>query len=218
MGHDPAMTIRSRDGGDAPRRGAGLVPRRHARHLADLARCARAHPAREREAREARLASGRRQQRAARGRRRLRRHQQRRDRLHRLRGCARARRGEDSLPPGSARPPARRARRQRERARRRRVCRRPTISIVAPDGTIYFTDPPPHGGMRSPGGEGRLWSYAPERRAATRWRAASSTTTAWRSLRQGRLLIVEAQGLLWIDPDQRDARVVDRGAARRVAR
>src|SRR5678816_4921264 len=29
----------------------------------------------------------------------------------------------------------------------------PNDLIVAGDGTIYFTDPPPHGGMRSSGGE-----------------------------------------------------------------
>ena len=40
----------------------------------------------------------------------------------------------------------------------------PNDLVVAPDGTIYFTDPPPHGGMQSPGGKGA--SGAMRRRAS----------------------------------------------------
>jgi gluconolactonase len=75
----------------------------------------------------------------------------------------------------------------------------PNDLVVAPDGTIYFTDPPPHGGMRSPGGEGRFWSYSPEgelRLVATGFKYDNGVALS----PEGRLLVVEAQGLLWIDP------------------
>jgi gluconolactonase len=77
----------------------------------------------------------------------------------------------------------------------------PNDLIVAPDGTIYFTDPPPHGGMRSPGGEGRLWSYA--RSGELRLLASGFKYDNGVALSPtGRLLLVEAQGLLWFDPDR----------------
>ena len=75
----------------------------------------------------------------------------------------------------------------------------PNDLIVARDGTIYFTDPPPHGGMQSPGGEGRLWSYATSgelRLVARGFKYDNGVALS----PEGRLLIVEAQGLLWIDP------------------
>src|SRR5258705_4594736 len=75
----------------------------------------------------------------------------------------------------------------------------PNDLIVAPDGTIYFTDPPPHGGMRSPGGEGRFWSYA--RSGELRLLASGFKYDNGVALSpEGRLLLVEAQGLLWFDP------------------
>lgn len=77
----------------------------------------------------------------------------------------------------------------------------PNDLIVAPDGTIYFTDPPPHGGMRSPGGEGRFWSYA--RSGELRLLASGFKYDNGVALSPtGRLLLVEAQGLLWFDPDR----------------
>ena len=76
----------------------------------------------------------------------------------------------------------------------------PNDLIVAADGTIYFTDPPPHGGTRSSGGEGRFWSYrsgeAP-RLIASGFQFDNGVALS----PEGRLLIVEAQGLLWIDPE-----------------
>jgi gluconolactonase len=75
----------------------------------------------------------------------------------------------------------------------------PNDLIVAPDGTIYFTDPPPHGGMRGgPGAEGRFWSYANGelRLLARGFKYDNGVALS----PEGRLLIVEAQGLLWIDP------------------
>src|SRR5262245_13123250 len=74
----------------------------------------------------------------------------------------------------------------------------PNDLIVARDGTIYFTDPPPHGGLQSPGGEGRLWSYAEGelRLVARGFKYDNGVALS----PEGRLLIVEAQGLLWIDP------------------
>src|SRR5262245_5432407 len=74
----------------------------------------------------------------------------------------------------------------------------PNDLIVARDGTIYFTDPPPHGGLRSSGGEGRLWSYA---HGELRQIASGFSYDNGVALSpEGRLLIVEAQGLLWVDP------------------
>jgi gluconolactonase len=75
----------------------------------------------------------------------------------------------------------------------------PNDLVVARDGTIYFTDPPPHGGMRSPGGEGRLWRYARDGSLQLVARGFKYDNGVALSP-EGRLLIVEAQGLLWIDP------------------
>lgn len=75
----------------------------------------------------------------------------------------------------------------------------PNDLVVARDGTIYFTDPPPHGGTQSEGGEGRLWSYA--RSGELRQIASGFDYDNGVALSpEGRLLIVEARGLLWIDP------------------
>jgi gluconolactonase len=75
----------------------------------------------------------------------------------------------------------------------------PNDLVVAPDGTIFFTDPPPHGGMQSPGGEGRLWSYSPDGELQLVARGFKYDNGVGLSP-EGRLLIVEAQGLAWIDP------------------
>jgi gluconolactonase len=74
----------------------------------------------------------------------------------------------------------------------------PNDLIVARDGAIYFTDPPPHGGLRNPGGQGRLWCYARGdlRQIASGFKYDNGVALS----PDGRLLIVEAQGLLWIDP------------------
>ena len=76
----------------------------------------------------------------------------------------------------------------------------PNDLVVARDGTIYFTDPPPHGGMQSKGGEGRFWSYS--RAGELRLIASGFQYDNGVALSpEGRILIVEAQGLAWIDPD-----------------
>lgn len=76
----------------------------------------------------------------------------------------------------------------------------PNDLVVAPDGTIYFTDPPPHGGTRSEGHEGRFWRYSIEsglREIASGFDYDNGVALS----PEGRLLIVEARGLMWIDPD-----------------
>ncbi len=75
----------------------------------------------------------------------------------------------------------------------------PNDLIVAADGTIYFTDPPPHGGTRTEGSEGRFWSWTLDR--GLREIASGFDYDNGVALSpDGRLLIVEARGLLWIDP------------------
>ncbi len=75
----------------------------------------------------------------------------------------------------------------------------PNDLIVAADGTIYFTDPPPHGGTQTKGGEGRFWSYSID--AGLREIASGFDFDNGVALSpEGRLLIVEARGLMWIDP------------------
>ena len=75
----------------------------------------------------------------------------------------------------------------------------PNDLIVARDGAIYFTDPPPHGGLQSPGREGRLWRYADGelRQLARGFKYDNGLALS----PAGRLLVVEAQGLLWLDPE-----------------
>lgn len=75
----------------------------------------------------------------------------------------------------------------------------PNDLIVAADGTVYLTDPPPHGGTRTDGGEGRFWAYTLSeglREIARGFDFDNGVAIA----PDGRLLIVEARGLLWIDP------------------
>ena len=73
----------------------------------------------------------------------------------------------------------------------------PNDLIVAPDGTVYFTDPPPHGGTQ--GGEGRLWRYTRDGQLDEIARGFQYDNGVALSP-EGRLLIVEQQGLLWVDP------------------
>jgi gluconolactonase len=81
----------------------------------------------------------------------------------------------------------------------------PNDLIVAPDGSIYFTDPPPHGGTQSKGGEGRFWSYRAGEEQELRLIASGFEFDNGVALSpEGRLLIVEARGLMWIDPDSGD--------------
>ena len=76
----------------------------------------------------------------------------------------------------------------------------PNDLVVAPDGTVFFTDPPPHGGVQSGGGEGRFWSYG--RDGDLRLIAEGFDYDNGVALSpEGRLLIVEGRGLLWIDPE-----------------
>ena len=77
----------------------------------------------------------------------------------------------------------------------------PNDLVVAEDGTIYFTDPPPHGGQQ--GGEGHFFKYHLERglqHIASGFEYDNGVALS----PGGRLLIVEARGLMWIDPDSGD--------------
>ncbi len=76
----------------------------------------------------------------------------------------------------------------------------PNDLIVAADGTIYFTDPPPHGGTQTKGGEGRFFSYSLEQGLREIARGFDFDNGVALSP-EGRLLIVEARGLMWIDPE-----------------
>ena len=91
----------------------------------------------------------------------------------------------------------------------------PNDLIVAPDGTIYFTDPPPHGGMRSPGGEGRFWSYA--RSGELRLLASGFKYDNGVALFYRDFCCSSRPRIALVRPRSRNSRVVDRGAARRVA-
>ena len=92
----------------------------------------------------------------------------------------------------------------------------PNDLIVAPDGTIYFTDPPPHGGMQSPGGEGRLWCYS--RSGELRLLLERIQVRQWcGSLSRRKTADRRGPGIALGRPRPRDARVVDRGASRRIA-
>jgi gluconolactonase len=74
----------------------------------------------------------------------------------------------------------------------------PNDLIVAEDGTVFFTDPPPHGGAGSSGSDGAFWSWSRSgelRRIAHGFSYDNGVALS----PEGRLLIVEARGLLWID-------------------
>ena len=76
----------------------------------------------------------------------------------------------------------------------------PNDLAVASDGTVYFTDPPPHGGTGAHArGNGRFWSWHAQRglrQIASGFEYCNGVALS----PEGRLLIVEARGLLWIDP------------------
>ena len=76
----------------------------------------------------------------------------------------------------------------------------PNDLAVAKDGTIYFTDPPPHGGTQHQGKkDGRFWAYHPKsglRQIASGFEYCNGVALS----PEGRVLIVEGRGLLWIDP------------------
>lgn len=76
----------------------------------------------------------------------------------------------------------------------------PNDLAVSSDGTIYFTDPPPHGGTQHAGKkEGRFWAYHAKtglRQIANGFEYCNGVALS----PEGRLLIVEGRGLLWIDP------------------
>lgn len=77
----------------------------------------------------------------------------------------------------------------------------PNDLAVGSDGTVYFTDPPPHGGTRHQGSkQGRFWSWHPARGLRCIARGFEYCNGVARSPDR-RLLIVEARGLQWIDPE-----------------
>ena len=81
--------------------------------------------------------------------------------------------------------------------------RAPNDLIVDADGSIVFTDPPPaHGAVPGEGDPklGRLWRYHPER-GATQIAEGFSYPNGVALAPDGRILIVEGLGLLWVDPD-----------------
>ncbi len=76
----------------------------------------------------------------------------------------------------------------------------PNDLIVAADGTIYFTDPPELHASAAEKQTGRLWSYSPD--GELRQIAEGFVFDNGIALSpEGRILIVEARGLMWIDPD-----------------
>jgi gluconolactonase len=75
----------------------------------------------------------------------------------------------------------------------------PNDLIVARDGTLYFTDPPPHGGVGAQGKPGRVfaWTRGGELKLIARdFQYCNGIALS----PEERLLIVEGNGLLWIDP------------------
>jgi gluconolactonase len=75
----------------------------------------------------------------------------------------------------------------------------PNDLIVAKDGTVYFTDPPPHGGVGATGKPGRVfaWTRSGELKLIARdFQYCNGIALS----PEERLLIVEGNGLLWIDP------------------
>jgi gluconolactonase len=80
----------------------------------------------------------------------------------------------------------------------------PNDLVVARDGTIYFTDPPHLRGTPPAGGEGRgrVWALAPgDDPVLVAGGFAYCNGIALSP--EGRLLVVEGLGLLWLEPDGR---------------
>ncbi len=77
----------------------------------------------------------------------------------------------------------------------------PNDLVVARDGTVFFTDPPHLAdGMPSGGADGRFWSYSPAGELRLIAEGFSYDNGVALSP-EGRLLIVEGPGLLWIDAE-----------------
>lgn len=74
----------------------------------------------------------------------------------------------------------------------------PNDLVVAPDGTVYFTDPPPAGAQPTATPVGRVWERRPDGALRVVAGGFSYCNGIARSP-EGRLLIVEAGGLAWID-------------------
>jgi gluconolactonase len=77
----------------------------------------------------------------------------------------------------------------------------PNDLVVSKSGTLYFTDPPhlANNDLSSGGATGRFWEYSPK--GALRCIASGFQYCNGVALSPaGRLVIVEKQGLLWIDP------------------
>lgn len=77
----------------------------------------------------------------------------------------------------------------------------PNDLVVAADGTVFFTDPPHLTGEIPEGGSaGRFWAYSPQgelRLVADGFSYDNGVALS----PEGRLLLVEGNGLLWIDGD-----------------
>jgi gluconolactonase len=75
----------------------------------------------------------------------------------------------------------------------------PNDLIVARDGTLYFTDPPPNGGAGATGKPGRVFAWTTQgelRLVARDFQYCNGIALS----PEERLLIVEANGLMWLDP------------------
>ena len=75
----------------------------------------------------------------------------------------------------------------------------PNDLVVARDGTLYFTDPPANGGVGAQGKPGRVFAFTQKsglKVIAREFQYCNGIALS----PQERLLIVEANGLLWIDP------------------
>ncbi|MCH2171613.1 SMP-30/gluconolactonase/LRE family protein [Myxococcota bacterium] len=80
----------------------------------------------------------------------------------------------------------------------------PNDLVVATDGTIFFTDPPQlKHGRHSDAAEGRFWAYEPGGQVRLIAEGFSYDNGVALSP-EGRPLIVEGSGLLWIDPNTGD--------------
>ncbi len=79
-----------------------------------------------------------------------------------------------------------------------RDMRGPNDLVVAPDGTLYWTDPGPHGASDAP--VGRVFALRPggePREVAGGFAYDNGIAIS----RDGRILVVEGEGLMWVTPD-----------------
>lgn len=75
----------------------------------------------------------------------------------------------------------------------------PNDLILDGEGAVYFTDPPPNGGVGQQGNVGRLWKFAREGElslVADQFKYINGIALS----PAGRLLVVEDRGLMWINP------------------